>query len=257
MKFFSKSKVVDGDLRAKPGESWGQFVLSIVAILAFRWVLFEPYVIPSGSMIPTLLVHDHILVNKFAYGVRWPFSKKWLWKRDLPKRGDIVVFRSVDKDDYFMVKRVVALPGDKIEYTPDGQLVVNDQPVERKLVDAGPDTLGGKYYGVSEADLEGQPFDRYKYFLEKPEGREYRGMQFVDKFRWKFGPQVIPEGHIFAMGDNRDNSRDGRAWGPLPVENLLGQASVVWLSCYKTLAVAPFLCDPTEIRWKRFFHIIK
>src|SRR5687768_52182 len=100
--------------KAKFGEGLGSFTLAVLAILAFRWLLFEPYVIPSGSMIPTLLVHDHILVNKLAYGVRVPFTSKWLIKTADPKRGDIVVFRAVDDQGYFMIKRVVGVPGDTI-----------------------------------------------------------------------------------------------------------------------------------------------
>ncbi|NJM10246.1 MAG: signal peptidase I [Bdellovibrionaceae bacterium] len=108
--------------KAKFGEGLGSFLLAVTAILAFRWMLFEPYVIPSGSMIPTLLIHDHILVSKFSYGVRIPFTKKWLFKSSDPKRGDIVVFRSVEDNGYFMIKRVVGLPGDKIEVDSEGYL---------------------------------------------------------------------------------------------------------------------------------------
>src|ERR1700733_4635559 len=97
--------------KAKFGEGFGSFSMAVLAILAFRWALFEPYVIPSGSMIPTLLIHDHILVNKAAYGLRLPFSDSWLFRDSDPKRGDIVVFRSVDDAGYFMIKRVVGLPG--------------------------------------------------------------------------------------------------------------------------------------------------
>src|ERR1700722_11269256 len=98
---------------AKVGGSAFSFVGAILAILAFRWLLFEPFVIPSGSMIPTLLVHDHILVSKSAYGVRIPFSKTWILDFGNPKRGDVVVFKSTE-GSYFMIKRVIGIPGDKI-----------------------------------------------------------------------------------------------------------------------------------------------
>src|ERR1043165_3756781 len=90
--------------KAKFGEGLGSFLLAVLAILAFRWALFEPYVIPSGSMIPTLRIHDHILVNKFAYGLRLPFQQKYLVRWSLPNRGDIVVFRSVEDSEVYLVK---------------------------------------------------------------------------------------------------------------------------------------------------------
>ena len=80
---------------------------------AFRWGFYEPYVIPSGSMIPSLLINDHIVVQKYAYGLRWPFTNSWMYGPEIPERGDIVVFRSVKDSGFFMVKRVVGLPGDE------------------------------------------------------------------------------------------------------------------------------------------------
>src|SRR4051812_47705052 len=93
----------------KVGNSFASFAMSILAILAFRWLLFEPFVIPSGSMIPTLLIHDHILVSKSSYGVRVPFTKFWVADFGLPKRGDVIVFKSVE-GSYFMIKRVIGIP---------------------------------------------------------------------------------------------------------------------------------------------------
>src|ERR1700733_10665233 len=109
---------------AKVGNSFFSFAGAILAILAFRWLLFEPFVIPSGSMIPTLLIHDHILVSKSAFGVRLPFTKWWVLDFGNPKRGDIVVFKSVE-GNYFMIKRVIGVPGDKIEMQEDGMVKVN------------------------------------------------------------------------------------------------------------------------------------
>src|ERR1700729_3545582 len=116
--------------KAKFGEGLGSFLLAVAAILAFRWALFEPYVIPSGSMIPTLLIHDHILVSKFAYGLRIPFTKVWMFRGEEPKRGDIVVFRSVEDSGYFMIKRVVGLPGDQVEIEPEGYVKINGEKLE-------------------------------------------------------------------------------------------------------------------------------
>lgn len=188
-----------------------RFLFAILALLAVRWALFEPYVIPSGSMIPTLLIHDHIMVNKLAYGIRLPFTSQWLMHFASPQRGEVVIFRSVEDDNFFMVKRVVGLAGDHMVFTEDGQLMVNGKP------DPGPKSSWGMTPGEE----------------------------------W-----TVPAGHIFVMGDNRDNSRDSRSWGPLPLSHLLGRAMFVWLSCEETLPEAPYLCDPSTLRWARFFHRI-
>lgn len=243
--------------KAKFSEGTGSFILAIVAILAFRWALFEPYVIPSGSMIPTLLVHDHILVNKFKFGVRIPFSKDWLIKGDDPKRGEIVVFRSLQDSGYFMIKRIVGLPGDTIDVDPDGFLLVNGSKVEAKPLDVTEDPASQKpYYAISEADL-GAPLNRVEFFEEKFDtGSLHRVILAKDISRYYEQPLPlkVPEGHYFCMGDNRDNSQDSRYWGTLPRENLLGKAMFVWLSCEETLPYLPFLCNPLKLRWTRFFH---
>ena len=106
-------------------------VVIVVGILLFRWAFFEPYVIPSGSMIPSLLINDHIIVQKFSYGVHIPFTKNWLWKRDNPKRGDIVVFRplSVEGKMKFMIKRILAVGGDDIYIDSNKRVWINGEPV--------------------------------------------------------------------------------------------------------------------------------
>lgn len=239
--------------KAKTGDSFVSFLGAILAILAFRWLLFEPFVIPSGSMIPTLLIHDHILVNKLAYGVRWPFSKSWIVEFDGPKRGDIVVFKAVN-EDYFMIKRVVGLPGDKIELAEDGKLVINGEPIPRNELQVSADPSSqAPYYAVNETDLEGS-FEFFNFYEEKLGDASHRLMHFRGNSKIWTEPFQVPEGHYFAMGDNRDNSKDSRFWGPLPKENLMGRALFVWLSCEKTLPVVSFLCNPLELRWKRFFH---
>ena len=120
------------DLRATWSMALKGFLLPFLIILGFRWALFEPYVIPSGSMIPNLLIHDYILVNKFAYGFRLPFTYNYLFSWSHPKRGEVIVFRNVGAEDYFLVKRVVGLPGDTISYSSNGELVINNQIVETK-----------------------------------------------------------------------------------------------------------------------------
>jgi signal peptidase I len=245
--------------KARFGEGLGSFSLAVLAILAFRWLLFEPYVIPSGSMIPTLLVHDNILVNKFAYGVRVPFTSKWLFKNSDPQRGDIVVFRAVDDQGYFMIKRVVGVPGDKIEVDSEGFLKVNGEKLETKILPVTDDPASQKpYYAVTEKDLgDGASYGEYDFFEETIGSVVHRGLLTKASPRFFDHPFTVPEGHYFCMGDNRDNSKDSRYWGALPRENLLGRAMFVWLSCDETLPYLPFLCNPMKLRWGRFFHGLK
>jgi len=243
--------------KAKMGEGMGSFFLAVLAILAFRWMLFEPYVIPSGSMIPTLLIHDHILVNKFAFGVRVPFTKKWLFKAGDPKRGDIVVFRSVEDEVYFMIKRVVGLPGDKVEVDPEGYVMVNGEKLEAKPLVVSADPSSHKpYYPVKTSDLdaEGADYSKFDFFEEKIGDVAHRSMLIKGAPRFFDHPFVVPEGQFFVMGDNRDNSKDSRYWEGLPRDNLLGKAMFVWLSCEETIPKLPFLCNPMTLRWGRFFN---
>jgi len=240
--------------KAKFGDGLFSFVGAILAILAFRWLLFEPFVIPSGSMIPTLLVHDHILVNKMAYGIRWPFSKEWIVKFHGPKRGDIVVFRAVN-EDYFMIKRVIGLPGDEIQMKEDGQLIINGKEVPRHplQVEADKPESQKPYYAVDAKDLEGS-FEFFDFYEEKLGDVTHRLIHFRGNPRTWSEPFKVPEHQYFMMGDNRDNSKDSRFWGGMPEENLMGKALFVWLSCQDTLPVLTVICNPLEIRWKRFFH---
>lgn len=253
----NKNSEIQTDQKAKAGESFGSFIGAVILILSIRWLLFEPYVIPSGSMIPTLLIHDHILVNKMAYGVRVPFTKKWIWTREAPKRGEIIVFRSTGpEEEYFMIKRIVGIAGDNIEIQEGGQLVVNGTPVARTPLTVSAADSQAPYYKVSEKDLGGA-FDFFNFYEEQTDDIKHRVIQMKEAFRYGQDRFTVPADHVFMMGDNRDNSKDSRFWGPLPVENILGRATYVWLSCEETLSIAPFLCNPLELRWSRFFHEIK
>lgn len=219
--------------------TWAQAVFAILfpvfLVLTLRWLLFEPYVIPSGSMIPTLQVHDHILVNKFAYGVRFPFSKTWLWQRSLPQRGEVIVFRYPKNPSTYYVKRVIGLPGDEISYI-DHRLVINGEEVEQTSMGEIEDE------GISlQSELLGS------YEVNTQVDREGGG---------SYGPQTIPEGHLFVMGDNRDASSDSRVWGFVPTNFLIGRAWFIWLSCEKTFQSMSFLCDPSTIRRDRLFRAV-
>jgi len=237
-------------------DGWGSFAVAILIALTIRWGFFEAYVIPSGSMLPSLLIHDHIFVNKFTYGLRVPFSKQWLTKFSEPKRGEVVVFKYPKNESTFFVKRLVGLPGDRIRYE-NGSLYINDVAMEKMSPE-----------GNSEADWlrdrdfqrDGDSTDRkenYAHFIENLMGVKHSVLTLKsDYYPTSYGPTTVPEGHYFMMGDNRNRSSDSRIWGFMPEENILGRASVVWLSCEEMLPYVPFLCNPLTIRWKRFFHLV-
>ncbi len=231
------------------------FVTAVLIILSIRWLLFEPFVIPSGSMIPSLLVHDHILVVKAAYGVRLPFTQKYLIEYNQPSRGDVVVFRSVENPDMIMIKRVVGLPGDMIEVSEEGYLSINHEKVQIEPL-PHPETDQGPFYSVNPVDLQ-KSYSEITMFRQHLGLHDHRAMLFKQDYRLGTGEFQVPIDHYFMMGDNRDNSRDSRWWGPLPKNQILGKALFVWLSCEETLPFINFICNPLELRWKRFGHIIE
>ncbi|WP_456412989.1 signal peptidase I [Thiolapillus sp.] len=193
-------------------------------VLLLRAFVVEPFRIPSGSMMPTLLIGDFILVNKFAYGLRFPVTKTKFLDVDTPERGDVVVFRYPEDPKLDYIKRLVGLPGDRVGYR-NKVLYVNGQAV--------PQTRVGTYQGVGSG--EGMT-GRWE-LKENLDGVEHsilinpRAPDFPPGCRVLANGEVtVPEGHFFMMGDNRDNSNDSRCWGFVPERNLVGKAFVIWLS---------------------------
>lgn len=226
-------------------------------ILVIRWAFFEPYVIPSGSMIPTLLVHDHILVNKFSYGVHVPFSTSWLIQLSQPKRGDVIVFRSLDNKDVFLIKRVVGLAGEEIQIADDGKLIINGHPAPvRKLSEEERQTVVATW----PEDARAEYLERYEFWEEMLDGRPHLTFRLASGSRFAGESFQVPEDSLFMMGDNRDNSSDSRDWGAVPMSHVLGRASVIWLSCEETLENLPEarqICDPRTLRWHRMAGAIR
>ena len=183
------------------------FIAFVLAIF-IRAFAVQAYKIPSGSMIPTLLVGDYILVNRLSYGLRIPYYKYILRWGEI-KRGDIIVFVFPEEPSKDFIKRVIALPGETIEIRKK-KIYINGREIEDK-------------WGFFSDDYVGPPRD-------------------------DFGPFQVPQGHVFVMGDNRDESNDSRFWGPVNIENIKGKAFIIYFSW-----------DPYEksIRFSRIFSIIR
>jgi signal peptidase I len=190
----------------------------LLIVLLFRSFLFEPFKIPSGSMIPTLLIGDFILVNKYAYGLRLPVLNNKFLDVAEPQRGDVVVFRYPVEPGINFIKRLVGLPGDTIVYR-DKKLFINGEPVQ--LETQGP-------YSSSEVKCTTPRPDAERYVEQL--GDMTHDILLHHGSGSRDGQWVVPEGHYFMMGDNRDRSNDSREWGFVPEENLMGRAVGIWLN---------------------------
>lgn len=203
----------------------------ILAVFVLRSFLFEPFKIPSGSMVPTLRVGDLILVNKFHYGIRMPVFNNLLVANHTPERGDVMVFRYPPQPSLDYIKRVIGVPGDEVAYL-NKQLTVNGQPVPKE----------------PKSDFfDGDSMRYSKQFGEKLDSRVYNTLNdddrpafvagaaefpYRDNCRYSVEGVVckVPPGHYFMMGDNRDNSLDSRYWGFVPEANIVGKAFFVWMN---------------------------
>jgi len=198
----------------------------ILIVLLLRSFLVEPFRIPSGSMMPTLLVGDFILVNKFAYGLRWPVLDRKFLEIGAPERGDVAVFRFPSDPAIDYIKRVVGVPGDKIRYR-DKTLYVNGAPAVQ--IPAGTYQSVGSGIGMTAAELR----------IENLTGLEHQILVNTRASDYKCNPysalaaggqiRVLAD-HYFVMGDNRDHSNDSRCWGLVPEKNLVGKAFAIWMS---------------------------
>jgi signal peptidase I len=203
----------------------------ILAVFVLRSFLFEPFKIPSGSMIPTLLVGDLILVNKFTYGVRLPVINTKLTEGSAPERGDVMVFRYPPKPSLDYIKRVVGVPGDEVAYL-NKRLSVNGQPVSTKALPDFFDEDAMLYFKQFEEALGERRHrilidDKRPGFIPAADDFQHR-----DNCRYSVEGVVckVPPGHYFMMGDNRDNSLDSRYWGFVPDRNIVGKAFFIWMN---------------------------
>lgn len=204
--------------------------LILVIVLVFRSIFFEPFRIPSGSMIPTLMIGDFILVNKMAYGFKLPFSDVfsdpiYLFGKDSPKRGDVVVFKYPKDKSLNYIKRVIGIPGDKLEIR-NKTIFINGEPIVETDISTSAeakkiiDDMDEKFIGYN-----------LKIFKAKTGEHEHIVQTDGDNFyKVDYDEREIPEGHFFVIGDNRDFSYDSRYWGLVPHEYVKGEAVLVWFS---------------------------
>jgi signal peptidase I len=207
----------------------------IFVVFMLRSFIAEPFSIPSGSMIPTLRVGDLILVNKFSYGVRLPIIHTKVLDTGLPQRGDVAVFRYPLDESVDYIKRVIGIPGDVVRYE-DKQLFVNDVAVPKKTLEP--------FFDAGRISLQ---------FEERLDAKTYRTLNDDDRPSMGFIPSsgnggmacqtttvglrcVVPAGHYLMVGDNRDNSSDGRVWGFVPERNLVGRAFFIWFNAGEVMS---------------------
>lgn len=221
--FASTVTEVDGVVHVQRKLPWyvdlaRSFFPVLLLVLLLRSFVVEPFRIPSGSMMPTLLAGDFVLVNKFTWGLRLPVLNQLVLPLGKPERGDVAVFRYPEDPKTAFIKRIIALPGDKVRYenkqlTVNGQRIAQTPPADLSAI---PSEVG--YQALLEQ------LGEHSYLIQVQQPTKGLVMPW-DRFEY-----VVPEGHYYVMGDNRDNSRDSRFWGPLPAENLIGKAFLIWMN---------------------------
>jgi signal peptidase I len=223
---------------------------AIVIALFIRAFVIEAFKIPSGSMIPTLSVGDHIFVNKFVYGLRIPFTAERFITFREPTRGEVVVFIYPPDHGKDFIKRVMGLPGDRI-HVEGKNVFINGELVRTRPVEVSEFPGDKRRLLARDGTQRTIPFVRGWRdfdFLEEEEGGRTHLVQYEKEVQREPYDAVVPAGHYFMMGDNRDNSSDSREWGFVPSQNIKGRAMFIWLPLDK---------DHGGVRWHEFGHWIE
>lgn len=231
----------------------------ITFVLILRSFIYEPFQIPSGSMMPTLLVGDFILVEKFSYDLKDPVWRTKLVETGKPKRGDVIVFKYPEDPQIDYIKRVIGLPGDRIIYR-NKQLMIQKACAAEQANCPEPQIVARTEISRGDYSQDGVPLLRYSEqlgevnheILINPIRPDMMGY-FKREGDLPVGEFLVPEGHYFAMGDNRDNSTDSRFWGFVPEENLVGKAVAIWISFEFDRSEADFIPTwvPSGVRFER------
>jgi len=229
-------------------EYFESVVVAVGIALFLRAFVVEAFQIPSGSMIPTLEIGDHIFVAKFSYGVGIPFTNKKILRLAEPKRGDVIVFKYPHQQETDYIKRVVGLPGDRLEIRRN-EIFINGRPMARELAPGACRYSEGMSTG-RECEL----------WIEQLDGHTHKAIHEPNRAT-DWGPIDVPLGEVFVMGDNRDNSNDSRGWGTVSHDLIKGKALIVWWSRGPLEGDTSILSKVggyfRAIRWRRFFHPVE
>lgn len=242
------------------GETVSVIVQALLIAVVIRTVLFQPFNIPSGSLIPTLLIGDYLFVSKYSYGYSKhsiPFSPNLFSGRILssnPKRGDIAVFKLPSDGQTDYIKRVIGLPGDKVQMI-HGRLYINGKQLKREALNPG----------YTTRDAFGRTRKVLTYRETNPEGKTYTIIEIDGDNGFNDNTDVftVPAGHYFMMGDNRDNSTDSRVSpanggvGPVPLQNFVGRAEIIFFSVKEGAPGWQVWRWPWTVRWPRIFQRVK
>ncbi len=227
--------------------------VAVFVALLLRAFVVEAFQIPSGSMIPTLEVGDHIFVSKFSYGFSIPFTDTKILQYAEPQRGDVIVFKFPQDHSTDYIKRVVGLPGDVVEMRQE-ELYINGKPVQREKSDRPCDL--GEVTEAPERERPSNLFDECETWVETLGSKRHETIQEPGRGGRDFPRTVVPAGRLFVMGDNRDNSSDSRVWGFVDLSLVKGRALVIWWSRAENEGYSPVSWFKS-IRWRRFFQPVR
>ena len=238
----------------------------VLLALLMRWSVLEIYVMPLPDMLPTILRYDYVLINKIAYGLKFPFSNSYIASWSKPERGDVVLFRTPFNSQYLSIRRVIGVPGDLVLIKDDAVYLNHKKLIHLSAIQRAQDF---KWLRDEDFSDEGMTEDKSHYMhLEEYLTPSYAHSILIKKQRpypLTFGPYRVPSGHYFVMGDHRDRSQDSRTWpSEIPKLNkkntnlvqesdILGRVSRVLISCQETVTHLHYVCHPEFMRWSRSF----